>query len=602
MEGLIEKTKALLTGDTKAEATRSSPTMTTTNGAPVGSDDFSQTVGPQGPMLVQDIHFFEKMAALSREPVPPRVVHAKGAGAYGTFKVTADITKYTIADLFSSIGKETPVFVRFSIVFPGADGPDTIRDTRGFAVKFYTNDGNWDLVGNNFPVFFVRDSIKFPDVVHCQKKDPRNNTVAPLTMWDFFSQNPESLHHVTMLFSDRGTPMSFRHMHGFGANTFSFVNKDKEVFFFKVHFRTQQGIKNFTRDQAEMVAGQDRDFHLRDLYSSIEEKNFPKWKMYVQVMPEKDAWSYRPAFDVTKTWNYKDYPLIEVGVLELNSNPTDHHAEVEQVAFSPANVVPGISFSPDRILQGRLFAYSDAQRYRIGINFPQLPVNRPRNGPIATNQVGGLMLPVVENKFPNFYPSSLGGPVPDPAKGIEVYPPVRGEIGRTEPVVHLDEDYDFYKQPGDLFRLLSQKGKLRLADNIAASLETVPDHIVKRQIALFSKCDEEYGRLVEETLTNMRQGKLPRDRDQWIQSAAMHLLKDTKSRDKRLPAGDISIWPEQYHQFNLKLSPESQTVSHPCEVLTGCPLGHQKGEIQMTRGAELQIDSGPQAQVKPGRV
>ncbi|SCF65421.1 catalase [Streptomyces sp. Ncost-T10-10d] len=363
--------------------------LTTAVGAPVPDNQNSLTAGPRGPMLLQDVWFLEKLAHFDREVIPERRMHAKGSGAFGTFTVTHDITRYTSAKIFSEVGKRTAMFARFSTVAGERGAADAERDIRGFALKFYTDEGNWDLVGNNTPVFFFRDPLKFPDLNHAVKRDPRTNLRDPENNWDFWTNLPESLHQVTIVMSDRGIPASYRHMHGFGSHTYSLVNAEGERFWVKFHHRTQQGIKNLTEAQA--LIGRDRESHQRDLFDAIENGDFPKWKLFIQVMPEAEAESYRfHPFDLTKIWSKKDYPLIEVGEWELSRNPDNYFADVEQVAFTPANVVPGIGFSPDRMLQGRLFSYGDAQRYRLGVNHHQIPVNAPRNPVNSYHRDGGM--------------------------------------------------------------------------------------------------------------------------------------------------------------------------------------------------------------------
>ncbi len=353
--------------------------LTTTAGCPVAHNQNIMTAGPHGPQLLQDVWYLEKLAHFDREVIPERRMHAKGSGAYGTFTVTHDITKYTRAKIFSEIGKTTELFTRFTTVAGERGAADAERDIRGFAIKFYTEEGNWDLVGNNTPVFFLRDPLKFPDLNHAVKRDPKTNLRSAKNNWDFWTSLPEALHQITITMSDRGIPTTYRHMNGYGSHTFSFINSNNERFWVKFHFKTQQGIKYLTDAEAEAIIGKDRESHQRDLFNSIEQKDFPKWTLKIQIMPEVDASKvpYNP-FDLTKVWPHNDYPLMDVGVLELNRNPENFFAEVEQSAFNPANIVPGIGFSPDKMLQGRLFSYGDAQRYRLGVNHHLIPVNAPR--------------------------------------------------------------------------------------------------------------------------------------------------------------------------------------------------------------------------------
>ena len=383
--------------------------LTTTGGAPVVDNQNVVTAGPRGPLLMQDIWFLEKLAHFDREVIPERRMHAKGSAAYGTFTVTHDISQYTRSRIFSEIGKKTELFLRFSTVAGERGAADAERDIRGFAIKFYTEEGNWDMVGNNTPVFFMRDPLKFPDLNHAVKRDPRTNMRSANSNWDFWTLLPEALHQITILMSDRGTPRSYRHMHGFGSHTYSFINAKNERFWVKFHFKSQQGIENLTDQEAEAIIGQDRESHQKDLYESIENGDFPRWDFKVQIMPEKDAASYHfHPFDLTKVWPHADYPLIDVGVLTLNRNPENYHAEVEQAAFNPANVVPGIGFSPDKMLQGRLFSYGDAQRYRLGVNHGHIPVNAPRC-PVHSFHRDGLMR--MDGNFGStkgYEPNSLG--------------------------------------------------------------------------------------------------------------------------------------------------------------------------------------------------
>jgi catalase len=391
-------------------------TLTTTFGIPVSDNQNSLTAGRRGPVLMQDFHLIEKLAHFNRERIPERVVHAKGAGAYGTFRVTKDVSRWTSADFLSAVGKETPVFVRFSTVGGEKGSADAERDPRGFAVKFYTEEGNYDLVGNNTPVFFLRDPLKFPDFIHTQKRNPATNLKDPTAVWDFFSLSPETLHQLTILFSDRGTPRSYRHMDGFGSHTFSWINAKGERFWVKYHFKTVQGIENFTGAQAVRMAGIDPDHATRDLFAAIKDGNTPRWRVFVQVMPEAEADTYHlDPFDLTKVWPHRDYPLVELGEMVLDRNPENYFAEVEQSAFSPANVVPGISFSPDKMLQGRLFAYADAHRYRLGGNYGLLPVNRPQRALVQNYQRDGAMrFDGNGGGVPNYEPNSFDGPREDP--------------------------------------------------------------------------------------------------------------------------------------------------------------------------------------------
>ncbi len=471
-------------------------TLTTTFGIPVGDNQNSLTAGPRGPVLMQDFHLIEKLAHFNRERIPERVVHAKGAGAYGSFRVTRDVTGWTKAAFLSSMGKETPVFLRFSTVGGEKGSADTERDPRGFSIKFYTEDGNWDLVGNNTPVFFLRDPLKFPDFIRTQKRHPTTNLRSPTAMWDFWSLSPESLHQVTILFSDRGLPQGYRFMHGFGSHTYSFLNEAAERFWVKFHFKSLQGIKTWTNREAETVVAKDRESAQRDLFEAIENKDFPRWKFCIQIMPETDAekTSYNP-FDLTKVWPHADYPLIEVGVLELNRNPAHYFAEVEQSSFSPSNIVPGIGFSPDKMLQGRIFAYADAHRYRVGTHYEALPVNRPRC-PVHHYHADGAMLFDAPNRGDAYYePNSFGGPA-EVKRFAEPPLKISGDADRYDHRTGNDD----YRQPGDLFRLMTPDEQARLMDNIAEAMQGVPQHIVKRQIVHFYLADKAYGLGVAERM------------------------------------------------------------------------------------------------------
>jgi catalase len=464
--------------------------MTTDAGRPVGDNQNSLTVGPRGPIVFEDFLLFEKMAHFNRERVPERVVHAKGSGAHGYFLCTnAKMPEFTSAKLFSRSGQHTPLFVRFSTVGGEKGSADTERDPRGFAVKFYTDEGNWDMVGNNTPVFFIRDPLKFGDFIHTQKRDPRTNLKSPTMMWDFWSLSPESLHQVTILFSDRGTPDGYRHMNGYSSHTFSLTNSKNELFYVKWHFKTKQGIKNFTREEADEIRGKDPDYAQRDLFDSIENGNFPKWRLCVQIMPEKDAFSYHlNPFDLTKVWPHKDYPLVEVGEMVLDRNPDNYFAEVEQAAFEPSNVVPGMGYSPDKMLQGRLISYPDAHRYRIGVNYDALPVNKPQCPVRTYNRDGAMRFDGNFGSAPNYEPNSFNGPMENP--GYRERPQtISGLIDRHNH--RLDADY--YTQPGDLFRLMSPAEREHLIGNIVASMKTVPPGIQNRQVEHFTKADPAYG-------------------------------------------------------------------------------------------------------------
>lgn len=466
-------------------------TLTTAAGIPVSDNQTSLTAGERGPTLMQDHYLLEKLAHFNRERIPERVVHAKAAGAHGTFTVRNDITRYTKAKIFSEVGKTTEVFGRFSTVAGEKGSADTVRDVRGFALKFYTEEGNWDLVGNNTPTFFIRDAIKFPDFIHTQKRDPQTNLRSETMWWDFWSQVPEALHQITILFSDRGIPKGVPFMNGYGSHTYSFINANDERFWIKFHFKTQQGIQNMLQEEADRIVGKDADYHTRQLFEAIERKEFPKWKFYVQIMPEIEAEKYRwNPFDLTKVWPHKDYPLIEVGVLELNRNPVNYFAEVEQSAFSPANVVPGISFSPDKMLQARIFAYADAHRYRLGVNFERLPINRPHSEVENTYQRDGSMrFDGNAGASVNYEPNSFGGPKADPAYKE---PPLKisGDADRYEQTRGVDDDYI---QPGNLFRLLPADEQKRLVANIASSLKKVPKEIQDKMLTHFNKADKAYG-------------------------------------------------------------------------------------------------------------
>jgi catalase len=466
-------------------------TLTTAAGIPVSDNQNSLTAGERGPTLLQDHVLLEKLAHFNRERIPERVVHAKAAGAHGVLTITNDITKYTKARLFSKVGKKTEMFGRFSTVAGEKGSADTVRDVRGFALKFYTEEGNWDLVGNNTPVFFIRDAMKFPDFIHTQKRVPQTNLRSETMWWDFWSQVPESLHQVTILFSDRGIPKGISYMNGYGSHTYSFINGKNERFWIKFHFKTQQGIQNMMQEEADRMVGKDADYHTRQLFEAIERGDYPKWKFYVQVMPEAEAENYRwNPFDLTKVWPHKDYPLIEVGVMELNRNPENYFAEVEQSAFSPANVVPGISFSPCKMLQARIFAYADAHRYRLGVNYEHLPINRPRLAEVNNYQRDGLMrFDGNAGAAVNYEPNSFGGPKADSAFSE---PPLKisGDADRYDQKRGVDDDYI---QPGNLYRLMPPDEQQRLVENIVSAMKNVPKEIQKKMVAHFRKADQAYG-------------------------------------------------------------------------------------------------------------
>ncbi|VVE23279.1 catalase [Pandoraea capi] len=463
--------------------------LTTAAGAPVTDNQNTLTAGPRGPALLQDMWLIEKLAHFDREVIPERRVHAKGSGAFGKLTITHDITKYSRARVFEAVGKETPVFLRFSTVAGERGAADAERDVRGFALKFYTDEGNWDLVGNNTPVFFIRDPLKFPDFIHTQKRDPKTNMRSPTAAWDFWSRSPESLHQVTILMSDRGLPKNYRQQHGFGSHTFSFINAANERFWVKFHFKSLQGVENVTNAEAAEIVANDRESHQRDLFESIEAGNFPRWRMQVQVMPEADAASYRfNPFDITKVWPHADYPLIDVGVLELNRNPENYFADVEQAAFNPGNVVPGIGFSPDRLLQGRLFSYGDTQRYRLGVNHSAIPVNAPKC-PFhnSFHRDGAMRVDGNLGGTPNYEPNRYGAFAEQPE-----YRDPQQAVGAVADRFDHREDEDYYSQPRALFRLFDDAQKARLFGNIAASMNGVPDDVAERQIGHFAKIDPAY--------------------------------------------------------------------------------------------------------------
>jgi len=469
------------------------------NGAPVVDNLNIETAGPRGPALLQDIWLLEKLAHFDREVIPERRMHAKGSGAYGTFTVTNDITRYSRASVFSQAGKKTPVFVRFSTVAGERGAADAERDIRGFAVKFYTDEGNWDLVGNNTPVFFLRDPLRFSDLNHAVKRDPRSNLRSAQNNWDFWTLMPEALHQVTIVMSDRGLPDGYRHMHGFGSHTFSFVNAANERHWVKFTLKSAQGIRNLSDAQAAQLVAGDRESAQRDLFEAIERRDFPKWTLYVQVLSEAAAKAlpYNP-FDLTKVWLHRDAPLIEVGVLELDRNPDNYFAEVEQAAFSPANVVPGIGFSPDKMLQARLFSYGDAQRYRLGVNHHSIPVNAPRCPFHSHHRDGAMRVDGNAGALPAIVPNSSGHWADHP----ELRPPALAIEGAADHWNHaLDDDY--FTQPGLLFRAMDAQQRQALFDNTARAIQGASQAVKQRHIALCTAADAAYGCGVAEAIERL---------------------------------------------------------------------------------------------------
>ena len=462
--------------------------LTHANGAPVVDNLNIKTAGRRGPALLEDIWLLEKLAHFDREVIPERRMHAKGSGAYGTFTVTQDITRFTKAALFDTIGKQTPVFVRFSTVAGERGAADAERDIRGFAVKFYTGEGNWDLVGNKTPVFFFRDPLRFPDLNHAVKRDPRTGMRNAHGNWDFWSLLPEALHQVTIVMSERGIPKSYRTMHGFGSHTFSFINEAGERVWTKFHWRSQQGIDNLNDEEAARVIGGDRESHQRDLYEALERGDYPRWTLCVQVMTEEQARTHRhDPFDLTKVWSKKDFPLVEVGVMELNRNPDNVFAEVEQAAFTPANVVPGIGFSPDRMLQARLFSYGDAQRYRLGVNHMSIPVNAPKCPYRSYHRDGQMRVDGNVGSMIAYYPNSKA----EWKTGNETDPPLAVE-GDADHFDHRVVD-DHYEQPGILFRLMSPEQQKLLCENTARAMGDAGLEVKQRHVDNCMRADPAYG-------------------------------------------------------------------------------------------------------------
>lgn len=471
--------------------------LTNEVGAPVEDNTNSLTAGKRGAMLLEDTWYLEKLAHFDREVIPERRMHAKGSGAYGVFTVTKDVTKYTCATVFAEVGKKTDLFVRFSTVAGERGAADAERDIRGFAVKFYSDEGNWDLVGNNTPVFFLRDPLQFPDLNHVVKRDPHTNMRSPQNYWDFWTMLPEALHQVTIVMSDRGIPASYRHMHGFGSHTYSLINKDGVRHWVKFHWVTQQGIKNLSNEEAEAIIAKDRESHQRDLFDAINRGDFPRWKLYFQIMTEEDAKNYKEnPFDLTKVWSHKDFPLIEVGIMELNRNPENYFAEVEQSAFNPAHVIPGIGFSPDKMLQGRLFSYGDAQRYRLGVNHDQIPVNRAKCPMHSFHRDGQMRVDGNMGATKGYSPNSIGE---WQTKGAAYsYSPTDGESMRYNP--YEDRDDNCFYQPGNLYRLMSEEKRYLLLKNTVADIMPVTENVKLRHCAHCYLADTEYGSRLAEML------------------------------------------------------------------------------------------------------
>jgi len=471
--------------------------LTTNVGAPVVDNQNIMTAGPRGPALLQDVWFQEKLANFDREVIPERRMHAKGSGAYGTFTVTHDITKHTKANIFSEAGKKTEMFVRFSTVAGERGAADAERDIRGFAMKYYTEQGNWDLVGNNTPVFFLKDPLKFPDLNHTVKRDPRTNLRSAKNNWDFWSLLPEALHQVTITMSERGIPLSYRHMNGYGSHTYSLLNANNERYWVKFHFKTQQGIKCLSDQEAEAIIGKDRESNQRDLYESIEKGDFPRWKMQIQVVPEKDAakFPFNP-FDLTKVWPHGDYPMIDVGMFELNRNPENYFAEVEQAAFNPANIVPGIGFSPDKMLQGRLFSYGDAQRYRLGVNHHLIPVNKARCPFHSYHRDGSMRVDGNYGSTLGYEPNGYGEWQEQP----DFKEPPLSIEGSADHWNHREDDDDYYSQTDNLFRLMNPKQQQLLFGNTARAMGDAPREVKTRHIGNCLKADPAYGKGVADAL------------------------------------------------------------------------------------------------------
>ncbi|MGJ0320374.1 catalase [Aliarcobacter cryaerophilus] len=470
-------------------------TMTTTGGNPIADNQNSLTAGERGPVLLQDYQLIQKLAHQNRERIPERVVHAKGSGAFGVLEITEDISKYTKAKVLQK-GEKTKLLLRFSTVAGERGAADAERDVRGFALKFYTKEGNWDLVGNNTPVFFVRDAYKFPDFIHTQKRDPQTNLRSNTAMWDFLSLSPESLHQVTILMSDRGLPKSYRNVNGYGSHTYSLINSKNERFWVKFHFKTLQGIETLTNKEAEAIVGKDRESNQRDLFENIEKGNFPKWSFEIQIMSEEEAkkCSFNP-FDLTKVWPHGDYPMIKVGTMTLNENPQNYFQQVEQASFSPSNIVSGISFSPDKMLQARIFSYPDAQRYRVGTHYEMLPVNRPIVEVNTYNLDGSMNFEIKEPTKAYYEPNSFDGAVEDKSYAEPAF-----AIGDYADRYDHRVGNDDFSQPRALFLLMDDNQKEQLFSNIKDAMCCVPRNIIDRQIALFEKVHPDYAAGVKKAL------------------------------------------------------------------------------------------------------
>ena len=478
------------------------PKLTTTAGAPVSSNSTSKTAGSRGPVLLEDYQLIEKLAHQNRERIPERAVHAKGWGLQGTFTVTHDITQYTCADLFSEIGKKTDVLSRWSTVAGESGAADTERDVRGFSLKFYTEEGNWDMVGNNTPIFFIRDAFKFPDFIRTQKRHPKTNLRSPEAMFDFWSAQPESVHQVTILMSDRGIPKNPMYMNGYGSHTFSMWNAKGERFWVKFHFKTQQGHEHYTNEESEHIIGKTRESYQEDLINAVDEGTYTKWTLYIQVMPEEEAGNqaYNP-FDLTKVWPHKDYPLIEVGELEMHTVPENYFQMIENAAYSPSNVVPGIGFSPDKMLQARIFSYADAHRYRLGTHYEALPANAPKNAKVNHYHKDGAMR-FFTNDFDNpdayYEPNQHSGP--------------QAQVENPEPPLRIDGDADRYNQeeadidyvqPRALYEMFSDEQKARLYKTYAAAMGPCSDGVKERWYAVLEKVHPDYAAGVRKAVESL---------------------------------------------------------------------------------------------------